>query len=255
MAGTQAGEFRLRKGRLIGGKYVVEEPLGRGWEGEVYKVTERSTGAMRAIKLFHPKRNLRDRRLKRYARKLERLRRCSIVIKYHHTESVRVGGEKLTCLVSEFVEGEMLPDYVRRQRGRRLEPFRALHVVHALAVGLAEIHDHGAYHGDLHPENILIRPRGIYFDVKVLDLYDWSSPPAEVRRDDIADLIRILRDLTGGAARYAAQPEEIKSICLGLRRDLILRRFPTMHRLRRHLETFTWAGAPSSVTPPRPGRT
>ena len=113
---------------------------------------------------------------------------------------------------------------------------------------LAEIHDHGAYHGDLHAENILIRPRGIYFDVKVLDLYDWSSPPAEVRRDDIADLIRILRDLTGGASRYASQPPEIKSICLGLRRDLILRRFPTMHRLRRHLETFAWSGAPSSVT-------
>jgi hypothetical protein len=77
----------------------------------------------------------------------------------------------------------------------------------------------------------------------VLDLYDWSSPPAEVRRDDVVDLIRILRDLTGGRERYASQPPEIKAICLGLRRDLILHRFPTMHRLRRHLETFTWETA------------
>lgn len=233
-------EFRLRHGRLIGGKYVVEEPLGMGWEGEVYRVTERTTGATRAIKLFHPQRNPRDRRLKRYAQKLEKLRHCSIVMQYHHSEQVRVGKEKLNCLVSEFVEGEMLPEYVKHHPGKRLEPFLALHLTHTLAVGLAQIHDHGEYHGDLHAENILVRPRGIYFDVKVLDLYDWSGQASEARRDDVADLVRILFDITGGRERYARQPKAVKEIVRGLRRDLILQRFPTMHRLRRWLETFPW---------------
>jgi len=212
-----------------------------GWEGEVYRVTERSTGATRAIKLFYPQRNLRDRRLRRFAQKLERLRHCPIVMQYHHSEPVRVGKQKLNCLVSEFVEGEPLPDYVKRHAGKRLEPFRALHVIHALAVGLAQIHDHGEYHGDLHAENVLIRPRGIFFDVKVLDLFEWNAPAAEVRRDDIVDLIKLLYDVTGGKARYAAQPTEIKEVVRGLRRDLILRRFSTMHRLRRYLETFRWS--------------
>jgi len=233
-------EFRLRRGRLIGGKYVVEEPLGRGWEGEVYRVTERSTGATRAVKLFHPLRNPHDRRLKRYAQKLEKLRHCSIVMQYHHSEQVRVGKERLNCLVSEFVEGEMLPDYVKRHPGKRLEPFRALHLVHTLSAGLAQIHDQGEYHGDLHPENILVRPRGVFFDVKVLDLYDWRGQASEARRDDIIDLVRILFDITGGRSRYAGQPAVLKQIVRGLRRDLILRRFPTMHRLRRWLETFPW---------------
>ena len=233
-------EFRLRRGRVIGGKYVVEEPLGIGWEGEVYRVTERTTGATRAVKLFHPQRNLRDRRLTRYAQKLERLRPCSIVMQYHHSEPVQVSGQKLNCLVSEFVEGEMLPDYVRRHRGGRLEPFRALHLVHTLAVGLAEIHDHREYHGDLHAENILVRPRGIFFDVKVLDLYDWAGKSSEARRDDVVDLVSILFEITGGRPRYAGQPKVVKEIVRGLRRDLILKRFPTMHRLRRWLETFAW---------------
>ncbi len=240
MASRDREEFRLRHGRLIGGKYVVEEPLGIGWEGEVYRVTERTTGASRAVKLFHPQRNLRDRRLTRYAQKLEKLRHCSIVMQYHHSEPVRIGGEKLNCLVSEFVEGEMLPNYVKRHTGKRLEPFHALHLIHTLSVGLAQIHDHGEYHGDLHAENILLRPRGVFFDVKVLDLYDWQGQASEARRDDVVDLVKILFEVTGGRPRYANQPSVVKDIVRGLRRDLILRRFPTMHRLRRWLETCPW---------------
>ena len=233
-------EFRLRRGRVIGGKYVVEEPLGMGWEGEVYRVTERTTGATRAIKLFHPQRNPRDRRIKRYARKLEKLRDCPILTQYHHTEQVRVGKERLTCLVSEFVRGQMLPDYVKGHPGQRLEPFRALHLIHTLASGLAQIHAQGEYHGDLHAENILVRPRGIFFDVKVLDLYDWSGQASEARRDDVVDLVRILFDITGGRARYASQPQEVKEIVRGLRRGLILERFSSMNRLRIWLESFAW---------------
>jgi hypothetical protein len=37
---------------VLAGKYVVEGLLGSGWEGEVYRVTERSTGIKRAMKLF-----------------------------------------------------------------------------------------------------------------------------------------------------------------------------------------------------------
>lgn len=233
-------EFMLKPGRLIGGKYIVDEPLGMGWEGEVYRVTERTTGATRAVKLFYAERNLRDRRLKRYARKLERLRRCPVIIQYHHSEVLRVGKEKLTCLVSEFVDGQMLPDYVSRQPGRRLEPFRALSLTYAIATGLSQIHDHREYHGDLHAGNVLIRPRGVFFDVKLLDFFDWDATSAEVRRDDIVDLARILFDISGGRDRYPSQPEAIKNIVRGLRRDLILRRFPTMRRMCHWLETFDW---------------
>ena len=64
------------------------------------------------------------------------------------------------------------------------------------------------YHGDLHDANVLVKRRGIFFDVKILDFYHWGSPTAAHIRDDVADLVRILYDAVGGKSRYASQPPE-----------------------------------------------
>ena len=232
--------FELRPGRVIGGKYIVEVKLGGGWEGEVYKVTESRTGASRAAKLFFPQRNVRDRAVNFYARKLERLRKCPIVIQYHHSEVVRQRGIPVTCLISEYVEGELLEKLIARQPGRRLHPFEALHFTYALARGLEEIHKVREYHGDLHDGNVLVSRHGILFDLKLVDFYHWGPPKAAHIRDDVADLIRLLYDAVGGRKRYSLQPPEIRAICLGLRRDLIGRKFPTARHLREHLESFDW---------------
>jgi hypothetical protein len=232
--------FGLQPGRVVAGKYVVEQRLGGGWEGEVYKVSERRTGVCRAAKLFFPQRNAGDRAVRFYAQKLERLRACPIVIQYHHSEVVRVRGHPITCLISEFVEGELLGGFIARQPGRRLQPIDALHLIYTLVVGLEAIHKQREYHGDLHDGNVLVKRQGIFFDVKVVDFYHWGRSTAAHRRDDVADVVRLLYDAVGGQARYATQPPEIKAICLGLRRDLIGRAFPTVRHLREHLETFRW---------------
>ncbi len=239
-SGNRIESFALRPGRVIGGKYVVEVKLGGGWEGEVYKVTESRTGACRAAKLFYPQRNVRDRAVTFYARKLERLRKCPIVIQYHHSEVVRQRGIPITCLISEYVEGELLAKFVARHPGKRLHPFEALHLIYALARGLEEIHKVREYHGDLHDTNVLVSRQGIFFDVKLVDFYHWGAPTAAHIRDDVADLIRLLFDAVGGRARYASQPPEIRAICMGLRRDLIGRKFPTARHLREYLEAFVW---------------
>jgi tRNA A-37 threonylcarbamoyl transferase component Bud32 len=233
--------FDLQPGRLIGGKYVVDGKLGGGWEGEVYKVLERKTGACRAAKLFFPQRNVGDRAVTFYAKKLERLRKCPIVIQYHHSETVRCRGLPITCLISEYVEGELLSAFVARQPGRRLHPFEALHLTYALARGLEAIHAVKEYHGDLHDTNVLVSRVGILFDVKLVDFYHWGAPTAAHIREDVADLIRLLYDAVGGRQRYAAQPPPIKAICRGLRRDLIGQAFPTARHLREYLERFSWA--------------
>ena len=232
--------FDLQPGQTIAGKYVVDAKLGAGWEGEVYKVVETRTGVHRAAKLFFPHRNERDRAVTFYAKKLERLRQCSIVIQYVHTETIRRRGHAVTCLISEYVDGELLCDFIERQRGQRLLPFEAMHLTYALACGLEGVHNVKEYHGDLHEGNVLVNRRGVFFDVKVLDFYHWGAPTKAHLRDDVADLVRMLYDAVGGKRRYATQPNEIKSICRGLRRDLIARAFPTAHHLRTYLETFAW---------------
>ena len=111
--------FALPRGRLLAGRYEVGELLGAGWEGEVYSVTERRTGIPRAAKIFFPQRNVRDRTLRAYAKKLNRLRDCPIIIQYHHSEQFSYRGHSVTALISDLVEGELLEDFVRRQPGRR----------------------------------------------------------------------------------------------------------------------------------------
>lgn len=232
--------FELRAGRVLGGRYEVNELLGAGWEGEVYSVTEVRTGIPRAAKVFFPHRNVRDRALRAYAKKLNRLRDCPIIIQYHHSETFSCRGQPVTVLVSDLVDGEILEEFIGRQPGRRLHPFEALHLVHTIAVGVEQIHNLGEYHGDLHDRNVLVRRHGLGFNVKLLDFYDWGGPRRQKRAHDVLDLVRLLYDAVGGKKHYRRQPAEIKEICLGLRSDLIRRRFPSAARLRSHLESIAW---------------
>lgn len=232
--------FGLRPGTILADRYEVLAKLGGGWEGEVYLVAERAAGVERTAKLFFPQRNPRDRAAKFYARKLHKLRHCPIVVQYHTQESIEFRGTPVTFLVSEFVDGELLQSFVRRQRGRRLQPFQAVHLLHALARGVECIHRAGDYHGDLHIENVMVKRVGLEFDLKLIDMFHWGAPTAEHRRDDIVDLVRLFYDVLGGQRHYAGQPQEVKSICRGLKRSLILQRFRTVTRLREYLETMEW---------------
>jgi serine/threonine protein kinase len=232
--------FALPPGRRLGRRYVVNDLLGRGWEGEVYHVIEAATGIERAAKLFFPKRNPRNRALQFYARKLNRLRSCPIIIQYVTQDSFRYYGEEFPFLVSEYVEGEILTDFLARQRGGRLQAFEALHLLYALTKGVEEIHRLGEYHGDLHAANIIVNRVGLGFQVKVVDLYHWGKPTPSHLRDDIWFLARILYDAAGGREHYAKQPRAIKDICLGLKRSLIVDKFRTARGLREYLEEMDW---------------
>jgi len=230
--------FGFLPGQQIGDKYVIDAFLGGGLEGEVYRVTERRTKVHRAAKFFYPQENEGDRAARVYARKLERLRSCSIAIQYHHAETIVANGARVTCLISDYVDGILLDHFVAARPGRRLPPFEALHVLYALVHGLEQVHDLKEYHGDLHGSNILVMPRGIFFEVKFVDFYNLGRTSAARQRDDIVDLARLLHWMTGGARAYAGQPPAIKQICNGMRRDRILRRFPSARRLRAFLESF-----------------
>ena len=232
--------FDLPPGRALAGKYRIVSRLGSGWEGEVYKITEMRTGIERTAKLFYPHRNPNNKTLKRYAKRLHNLRHCPIVIQYHTEEIFRHRRTLISFLVSEFVGGDVLTDFLAKRPGKRLSSYEALHLLFALTNGVECIHRMNEYHGDLHSENIIINRFGLEFDLKLLDLFHWDTSKRENRQDDICDLVRILYDSVGGSRHYSKQPGPIKFICCGLKRSLILRKFRTVSHLRRHLETMEW---------------
>jgi serine/threonine protein kinase len=240
MATPRLKHIRLPPGTMLTDHYQILERLGMGWEGEVYLVRELATGIERTAKLFLPQRNVHNRTLKFYARKLHKLRQCPIVIQYHSHDRFIWHGVPVAFMVSEFIDGELLNSYVRRQRGRRLPPFQAVHLLHALATGIECVHSMGEYHGDLHEENVIVQHSGLGFDLKLIDLYHWGPANAANIRHDVFMLIRLFYDVLGGQRYYAGQPPAIKAICCGLKHSLIARKFRTAGQLRDYLETMEW---------------
>lgn len=232
--------FDFPEGRTLARKYEVVSKLGSGWEGEVYLIRESVTGIERAAKFFFPQRNIGNKAINFYARKLHKLRDCPALVQYHTLEKVQHRGQDISFLISDYVEGEMLHEFLRDQPGGRLDVFQGLHLLHALATAIEGVHRAYDYHGDLHSGNVMIRRHGLGFQVKLLDFFHWGSPTNSHIRDDVADVIRIFYDAVGGAARYSRHPAEVKGIILGLKKSLILKKFKTIAHLIQHIETLDW---------------
>ncbi|MEZ5990573.1 MAG: protein kinase [Planctomycetota bacterium] len=232
--------FRLRAGQLLASRYEVVGFLGSGWEGEVYKVVERATGVSRAAKLFYPQRNERNKAASYYAKKLDSLKDCRLLIKYHHSEEFWFRGWKCTALISEYVEGVLLDKWIQSRRGKRLHECEALQLLYVLAKGLEEIHQRREYHGDLHSGNVFVQRRGIHIDAKLVDMFDWGRATRKNIREDVVDLVRTFHEMLGGTRTYRMHRPEIKAICCGLKRSLLAQRFPTAGHLRAHLDGFSW---------------
>lgn len=233
--------FDFPSGRVIAGKYVVEHLLGSGWEGEVYVITERATGIRRAAKFYYPHRDPLGKAAITYARKLDALRHCPILMQYHHQEIAYVRRRKVTVVISELVEGQKLSEFLQSQPTHRLSTFEALHVLYTLARGIAPIHARGEYHGDIHDGNIMIRRQGIAFEVKLIDFFDLGKPTKSKIHKDVLNLIEVFLTLVGGRKHYARTPKVVKDIIRGQKDSLILERFQSAGDLQRHLENLQWS--------------
>ncbi|MCP4912232.1 MAG: protein kinase [Oligoflexia bacterium] len=236
-------EFQLQKGRVISNRFIVDSFLGGGYEGEVYKVVEQHTNSVRAIKLFYPKRNEKFKVSSRYAKKLDKLRDSPIVMDYLSHEIITIKGEKVACIISEYIEGQSLYKFVQSQKSKRIAVFPAIHLIYSIVCGVDSIHYEGEYHGDLHLDNIIIKKFGLEFDLKIIDLHHWGDSKKDNREEDIVKIIRILYDILGGDKHYKKLPKSLKEIICGLKRTLILKKFKTISDLRYHLETMDWSDA------------
>ena len=236
---SKVKRFDFPPGKVVAGKYLIERPLGSGWEGEVYAITERITGIRRAAKFYYPHRDPTGSAAIAYARKLDALRHCPILMQYHHQEITHFKKKKVVVVISELVEGVKLSEFLAHQNGS-LSCFEALHILHTLAKGIAPIHARGEYHGDIHDDNIMIRRQGIAFEVKLLDFFDLGKPTRQKVHKDVLNLVQVFHTITGGRRCYPRQPKVVKDIIRGLKDSLILARFQSAGDIQRHLETLEW---------------
>ena len=240
MRRKQNFKLDFQPGLIVGNKYQISKHIGGGWEGEVYKGEEVSSKIPVALKFFYPKRNPKNKVAKQYAQRLYKLSESPVSINYYTQENIRFKGQEITCFVYEYAEGMILSNYLKRQPGGRIGVMQGLLLLHSLTKGIENVHFHNEYHGDLHSDNIIIRRKGLGFEFKLLDMYNWGDAKSLNKAEDILNLIRIFYEAIGGRKHYAKHPKEVKDICLGLRSNLIKKKFKSASALRQHIENIEW---------------
>jgi serine/threonine protein kinase/Tol biopolymer transport system component len=162
---VSVSKMPVLSGRRLG-IYQLQERIGAGGMGEVYRAHDPRLGRDVAIKIlphgFAADPN-RQARFEREARVLAALNHPNIGAVYGFEEGLTESGETVRGIILELIEGEALSERVRR---RPLPIGEALVFAKQIADALDAAHEKGIVHRDLKPGNIKIAPDGV---VKVLD--------------------------------------------------------------------------------------
>lgn len=150
LTGDRKELFRNLSGTVLANRYRLDELLGRGGFGQVYRAFDLKLERQVAVKMGHA-RTSTDFLLDE-ARRVARLNHSSIVGVHDCGES-----EGRMFLVFELVEGKSLADVIR---DGKLPIREAVDLVATIAEGLHYAHQQGCIHRDIKPENILINAEG-----------------------------------------------------------------------------------------------
>lgn len=141
-------------GRILDGRYAIEERVGEGGMAYVYRAIDRQTQQVVAIKVLMS-------RLAGDRESVARLKReAQLALKLNHPNccGLLAYGEAngLPYLVMPFLDGESLSR--RESRVGPMPVAEALPILIQLCRGLQHAHDAGVLHRDLKPENVMLVP-------------------------------------------------------------------------------------------------
>ncbi len=144
---------RLQVGELVDGRYEVLGHIGSGGMGEVYKVLDRETQKLFALKMISPRvaeRKILAKRLEHEAHAARTLVHGNIVSVY----DVGASTDGAPYLIMDFVEGDGLDMMLKAQTC--LSQTRALPIFMQIAEALVHAQQKSIVHRDLKPSNILM---------------------------------------------------------------------------------------------------
>ena len=148
------------------GQYKLEEKLGEGAMGVVYRGKHAMLRRPTAIKLINAD-NVTERSIEGFEREVQ------ITSQLNHPNTIAIYDygrtpEGIFYYAMEYLDGIELQDLVKEYGP--LEPARIIYIVRQICDSLYEAHTHGLVHRDVKPANIMINRRGGKSDVvKVLD--------------------------------------------------------------------------------------
>jgi eukaryotic-like serine/threonine-protein kinase len=162
------------------GSYRLEELLGRGGMGEVWRATHRLLARSAAVKLIRIESGTDSREL---LRRFEREAQATAALRSPHTVEVYDYGateDGTFYYVMELLDGFDMETLVRQFGALPTE--RAIFLLEQVCHSLAEAHEGGLIHRDVKPANIYVCRYGIDSDfVKLLDFGLVKNPVAGAR--------------------------------------------------------------------------
>ncbi|MFF8031223.1 serine/threonine-protein kinase [Streptomyces sp. NPDC016626] len=150
--------------RPVGSKYLLEEPLGRGATGTVWRARQRETAGAEAAVPGQPGETVAIKVLKEELANdadvvMRFLRERSVLLRLTHPNIVRVRDlvveGDLLALVMDLVDGPDLHRHLRENGP--FTPVAAALLTAQIADALAASHADGVVHRDLKPANVLLK--------------------------------------------------------------------------------------------------
>ena len=160
--------FTITGSTTISGRYILDQRLGQGGMGIVFRAKHKFLKSLHAIKIILPSLVSDDENL------LVRFRQEAILAaSIDHPNVIRVTdfgveNDEMPYLVMEYIDGIPLSAYLKEDQPLPLE--QAIELFLPVAEGVAEAHKKGIVHRDLKPQNIMVqRNLPLTKAVKVLD--------------------------------------------------------------------------------------
>ncbi|HEX5962353.1 MAG TPA: serine/threonine-protein kinase [Gemmatimonadales bacterium] len=190
------------------GQYVLEEKIGGGGMGEVWRARHRLLIRPAAIKLIRPQMS-GDPEL--FLRRFEREARATAALKSPHTVQLYDFGateDGRLYYVMELLDGLDLDTLVRQYGPLPAE--RVVHLLRQVCSSLQDAHGNGLVHRDIKPANVVVSRAGTTFDfAKVLDFGLVKLDTARKTENDAVNLST--EDSTSGTPAFMA-PEVVLGV-------------------------------------------
>jgi HAMP domain-containing protein/predicted Ser/Thr protein kinase len=155
----------LTAGSLFANRYRIEQILGRGGMGIVYKANDTQLDETVAIKTLPGDVMSRSpeelERFKREIRLARKITHRNVLRTYDYGEA-----EGVYFISMECVRGYTLAELLEEAPNHRLAPRVALGIARQICRGLQAAHEQGIIHRDIKPQNVLIDHKG---EVKLMD--------------------------------------------------------------------------------------
>jgi eukaryotic-like serine/threonine-protein kinase len=205
--GANNGEDPLI-GRTLDEKYRIEERLGAGGMGAVYRARHLSMDRPVAIKVLH------QRFVENEAARVRLQIEARAAVRLQHANAVSVTdfgqtSEGCVYIVMELLEGRTLREILSREAP--IETARAISMMLQASDALAAAHEAGIIHRDLKPSNILVTQSADQpAIVKVLDFGIAKLTTDKLDDDEDAETL-IQKSTVIGTPRYMS-PEQQKGL-------------------------------------------